>query len=66
MSDEEQSDSEFYYPEQQKNGRERLVAAVGILTKLNQADRYEKLVPVVVDFRNKKCDIINYLLTSTV
>ena len=35
MSDEEHSDSEFYYPEEQETAA---VAVVGILTKLKQAE----------------------------
>ena len=35
MSDEEHSDSELYYPEEQRG---TVVAVVGILTKLKQAE----------------------------
>ena len=39
MNNEEQSDSEFYYPEEQETAeRKAIVAVVGILTKLKQAE----------------------------
>ena len=44
--------------DEKQRQREKLVAVVGILTKLKQADK--------VSSGCKKCHIINYLLTSTV
>ena len=38
MSDEEHSDSEFIIQKSKKRQREKLVAVVGILTKLKQAE----------------------------
>ena len=53
-----------------RSGRGTLVAVVGILTKLKQAEihriRKWKVSSGWIDFRNKKCHTINYLLTSTV
>ena len=61
MSDEEHSDSEFYYPEEQETTE----------GKASRRGRYFDKVETsgdtgCIDFRNKKCHIINYLLTSTV
>ena len=53
MNDEEQSDSEFYYPEEQETvERKAIVAVVGILTKLKQAEIpvWKVIVPVVLIF----------------
>ena len=65
MSDEEHSDSEFYYLEEQETQRAKLVTVVGILTKLKQAEILVwKVSSGCIDFRNKKCHIINYLLNG--
>ena len=53
MTNEEQSDSEFYYPEEQETvERKAIVAVVGILTKLKQAEIpvWKVIVPVVLIF----------------
>ena len=49
-----------------KRQREKLVAVVAILTKWKQVEiPVWKVSSSCTDFRNKKCHIINYLLTST-
>ena len=58
MSNEEHSDSEFYYPEEQETAERKASRRGWHFDKLKQADK--------VSSGCKKCHIINYLLTSTV
>ena len=67
MSDEDIQTVNFIILMSKKRQREKLVAVVGILIKLKQAEiPVWKVSSGCIDFRNKKCHIINYLLTSTV
>ena len=63
MSDEEHSDIEFYYPEEQEM-TERKASRRG--RRFDKVEASGDTGMKSIDFRNKKCHIINYLLTSTV
>ena len=63
MSDEEHSDSEFYYPEEQETA-ERKVSRRG--RHFDKVEASGDTCMKSIDFRDKKCHIINYILTSTV
>ena len=63
MSDEEHSDIEFCYPEEQKTAERKANRRGWHFDKVEASgDTGMKSF----DFCNKKCHIINYLLTSTV
>ena len=56
MSDEEHSDSEFYYPEEQETAERNASLRVRHCDKveaLKRRYRYEKLIPVVLIFVTK-------------
>ena len=63
MNDEENSDSEFYYPQEQETAQRKASRRGRHFIKVDaNGDTGMKSI----DFRNKKCHIINNLLTSTV
>ena len=63
MSDEEHSDSKFYYPEEQETA-ERKASRRG--RHFDKVEASGDTDIKSIDFRNNKCHIINYLLTSSV
>ena len=63
MSDEEHSDSEFYYSEEQEMA-ERKASRCG--SHFDKVEASGDTGMKSIYFRNKKWHIINYLLTSTV
>ena len=69
MSNEEHSDSEFYYPEEQETAKRKATRRCRHFDKVEiggDTGVRSHNSSGCIDFRNKKYHIINYLLTSTV
>ena len=68
MSDEEHSDSEFYYPKEQETAERKVSRRGRHFDKVEASGDtgMKSYSSGCINFRNKKWHIINYLLTSTV